>query len=79
VAGNQEIVANPGYLVLGRGGFDDRILHAAAGTLHVSKLDDGHARAGGRMKQRAVFDLRSRRWSGKLRVSAQGAEQKRGG
>jgi hypothetical protein len=50
---------------------------SAGGTLHVGKLDDGYAGAGGRMERGGVQHMGSRRRNGKLSVGAGSRNQKR--
>ena len=61
------------------GGFFQQWVGAAAvGALHVFKLDDGHAGAGGRLERGGIVDLRSRRRRAKLGVSGDGKESGKG-
>ena len=59
VEGQREVVADPGNVIAGGGFFEDGIGAAAVGALHVFELDDGDARAGGRMEGGGIVDLGS--------------------
>ena len=60
VRGNQEVVANPGNLVGGCGLHQKRIGLGASGTLQVTELDDGNARARRGFQRRIVQHLHGR-------------------
>lgn len=74
MAGNEEVVANPGNSVFGRGLHEHGIGGCAGWALQVIKLYDGYARCGGRMECGTIEDLR---WLA-LRAGSGRKEQKRG-
>lgn len=57
VVGDEEVVADPGDVVLGGGLDEGRVGVGAGGALEVVELDDGDARAGWRAEGRAVLEL----------------------
>lgn len=77
VPGDENIVANPGDAVLGGGLHEQGIGGSAGWALEVTKLDDCHARAGGRMERGGVMDLSCEPWGAELRVGKWRAEEKR--
>ena len=66
-----------GNLVLGRGLLEQRVGAAAVRALHVFKLDNGHARAGGRLEGGGVMHLSSGRRRDKLGAGPGGGDKQR--
>jgi hypothetical protein len=70
-------VASPGNAVLGGGLHEQGIGGSAGRALEVTKLDDGDARAGGRMKRGGVVDLSCGPRGSELSVGEWRDEEKR--